>query len=266
MDRAKELIQLARLSGADYVKFQKRNPHESVPEDMKHEPHPNARFAYGETYLEHRLALELDLQQHQELKIFCEEAGIGYASSVWDIPSAREIASLSPDYIKIPSACNMDEPLITALATEYSGDIHISTGMILPGEKLELFALIVALDIQDRTVIYHCTSEYPCPFERLCLLELERLRKSPIKAAGFSNHGYGIAADIVAYMLGSSWIERHFVDDRTFPHTDAAASLEPDGLRRLCRDLKAVRKTLKYKDVISDEELKQRKKLRGTDD
>ncbi|MHA2279381.1 MAG: N-acetylneuraminate synthase family protein [Promethearchaeota archaeon] len=266
MDRAKELVQLARLSGADYVKFQKRNPDESVPEGMKDEPHPNARFAYGDTYLEHRLALELNIEQHRELKTHCEGIGIDYASSVWDITSARQIISLSPDYVKVPSACNMDEPLLTMLANEYEGDIHISTGMIMLGEKIELCALIVSLGIQDRTVLYHCTSEYPCPFEHLYLLELEQLQDYPIKAVGFSNHGYGIAADIVAYMLGAAWIERHFVDDRTFPHTDASASLEPDGLRRLCRDLKAIRKTLKYKETISEEELKQRKKLRVHDD
>ncbi len=63
-------------------------------------------------------------------------------------------------------------------------------------------------------------------------------------------------------MLGAEWIERHFVDDRTFRHTDASASLEPDGMRRLCRDLRAIRPSLMLKRSLSEEEKEQRKKLR----
>ena len=266
VDRAKDLIRLAVTCGADYVKFQKRNPKVSVPKHLQDEPHPNSRFAYGETYLEHRLALELDVEQHRHLKGCCEGMGIGYASSVWDIDSARDIIGLVPDFIKIPSPCNMDFELLKVVASEFGGDIHISTGMITIGEKLELFEQIANLGVGSRTVLYHCTSEYPCPFDHLYLLEIEKLLESPAKMIGFSNHGYGIAADIVSYMLGARWIERHFVDDRTFPHTDASASLEPDGLRRLCRDLKVIRKALKTKDVLSQEELEQRQKLRVNDD
>ncbi len=264
MARAKSLIRLARLAGADYVKLQKRNPIESVPKEWHDRPHPNKIFAYGETYLEHRLALELDIDQHKELKEFCELAGIGYACSVWDLTSAREIIGLSPDFIKIPSAFNSNFVLIQKILDEFNGDIHISLGMSTEEERegLDEF-LSLPFTLRNRIVIYHCTSEYPCPFEHLYLLEIENLKDFPAKSLGFSNHGYGIAADIVAYTLGVTWIERHFIDDRTFRHTDASASLEPDGLRRLCRDLKAISSSLAYKGGLSDEELEQREKLRG---
>lgn len=267
VSRAEELIKLAALAGADYIKFQKRHPPSSVPLKLQNQPHPNERFAYGSTYLEHRMALELDIAEHKRLKAFCESVDIGYSCSVWDVISAREIIGLQPDYIKVPSACNMDTELLSVLSEEYDGDIHISTGMIVFGEKVDLYHLLSELEIANRTVIYHCTSEYPCPFEHLYLLEIPSMKEHlPVKSVGFSNHGYGIAADIVAYTLGVGWIERHFIDDRTFRHTDAAASLEPDGLRRLCRDLKAVRKALALKGSnITEEELEQRKKLR-TDD
>lgn len=262
MDRAKSLILLAALSGVDYVKFQKRNPHESVPDHMKNQPHPNSRFSYGSTYLEHRLALELSVGQHAELKEYCESKGVKYSSSVWDLTSAKEIISLGPDYIKIPSACNMKWEIISLLALEFSGNIHISTGMLSIAERSELYTHIIELGIQKRVVIYHCTSEYPCPFEHLYLREIEKLMWAPACEVGFSNHGFGIASDIVAYMLGATWIERHFIDDRTFPHTDAIASLEPSGLAKLVRDMKAIRKTLAYKEGLSPEELKQKEKLR----
>lgn len=267
LERAKNLTRLAALCGADYVKLQKRNPMESVPKRMRNEPHPNQRFAYGDTYLEHRKALELNIEDHAKMKEYCDSIKIGYATSVWDVTSAREIISLNPDFIKIPSPCNMNQNLLEVLATEYQGDIHISTGMIMAGEKADLYVMLSEMGLENRVVIYHCTSEYPCPFEHLYLLEIERLKRTPTKMVGFSDHGYGIAADIVAYTLGAQWIERHFIDDRTFRHTDASASLEPDGLRRLCRDLKAVYKALKSKGTeITREELEQRTKLRTDDD
>lgn len=267
LERAKLLIRLAALCGADYVKFQKRNPEDSVPEHLKDQPHPNLIFSYGDTYLEHRIKLELGVDEHAELKKYCGSIGIGYATSVWDIVSAEEIIELNPDFIKIPSACNTNRELIELLATSYQGGIHISTGMISKGEKIDLYTLLSELKIEDRTVIYHCTSEYPCPFEHLYLLEIEHLKLTPGKTVGFSNHGFGIAADIVSYTLGAQWIERHFIDDRTFRHTDASASLEPDGLRRLCRDLKAVYRALQLKGSdITPEEFNQRTKLRTNDD
>jgi N-acetylneuraminate synthase len=80
---------------------------------------------------------------------------------------------------------------------------------------------------------------------------------------GFSNHGYGIASDIAAYTLGAQYFERHFTDDRAMNHTDASGSLEPDGLRRLCRDLKNVKLAMIHKaSTLSDEEAAQKAKLK----
>jgi N-acetylneuraminate synthase len=268
MDRAKELIKLARLAGAHYAKFQKRNPDESTPEHLKNQPHPNEKFAYGKTYLEHRKNLELSLEQHAELKEYCESIGIGYSSSVWDMTSAREIVSLKPDFIKIGSPCNQNQEMIKFLFSEYEGNIHISLGMVTPTERDALLAFLHAERLDySRVVLYNCTSEYPCPFERLYLKEIELLRNRLVPVGmeiGFSNHGYGIAMDLIAYALGATWIERHFVDDRTLRHTDAAVALEPDGLRRVCRDLKAAAKALQYRpSSLSEDELAQRKKLKG---
>lgn len=272
IERAKILIKLAALAGADYVKLQKRNPIECVPPDLRHNPHPNNLFAYGNTYLEHRINLELSIEQHKELKQFCENIGIGYSSSVWDMTSAKEIVSLNPDFIKIGSPTNGNFDVIKFLLCNYSGQVHISTGMSSSDEISSLLHFIACnCDNLNRIVMYHCTSEYPCPFDRLYLLEVSNLREkaaftwnrpSDEVCIGFSNHGYGIASDIAAYILGAEWIERHFIDDRTFRHSDAAASLEPDGMRRLCRDIKAVRLALSYKSAITEEEMNQRKKLR----
>ena len=115
-------------------------------------------------------------------------------------------------------------------------------------------------------VIYNCTSGYPVPFEDICLLELTRLCElyaSRVKAVGFSGHHLGIAVDSAAVALGAEWIERHFTLDRTWKGTDHAASLEPDGVRKLARDCRAVAKALTYKEKeILDIEEVQRNKLK----
>ena len=262
MDRAKELITLAKLANAHYVKFQKRNPPESVPKHLQNKPHPNKIFAYGDTYLEHRMNLELSIEQHAELKKFCEEIGIGYSTSVWDMTSAKEVIELNPDHIKIPSACNTNFNLIDYIINNYAGEIHISSGMMTDKERIKFNKHFEPHS--HRIIYYHCTSSYPCGFEHLHLNEIRNLKSfGKWKAIGFSDHGFGIVASVVGYVLGATCIERHFIDDRTVRHSDSSASLEPDGLRRLCRDLKAVQKALKYREnEMTEEELGQRKKLK----
>lgn len=265
LDRAKKLAKLAKECGAGYLKTQKRNPEECVPIEWLQRPHPNPYFAYGPTYLEHRKKIELTAEQHSELKKYCDEIGIQYASSVWDLTSAAEIIRLNPAFIKVPSACNCNFDLIQFIVDNSGLDIHISTGMIDKPEKSKLFDYIRGQKDTGRFVVYHCTSEYPCEFERLFLGELETMQNELSETNvryGFSNHGKGIAVDILAYGLGAEWIERHFIDDRAIPHSDAGASLEPPGLTKLCRDLKAAHLSYQYKSDITDLEREQRDKLR----
>jgi len=271
MERAKDLCKLARFCDADYVKFQKRNPEESTPKDMWYKPHPNQDFAYGNTYLEHRKNLELTIEQHAELKRFCEDdLRIGYATSVWDMTSTKEVVALNPDFIKIGSPSNQNNDMIQYLFDHYMGGIHISLGMVTKQERQEIIDYAVNSGVDpERLVFYHCTSEYPTPFERIYLNEITHVREiiPEQSAVGFSNHGYGIALDIAAQVLGATWIERHFVDDRSMKHTDAAFSLEPNGLRLISRNSKAIQKAMTDKpDGIlgfSEAELAQRRKLKG---
>jgi sialic acid synthase len=261
MDRAKMLIKLAHDNGADIVKLQKRNPVESVPKEWHNRPHPNSKFAYGDTYLEHRLNLELSPEQHFELKEYCEKIGTIYSTSVWDITSARQIIQLNPVFIKVPSACNLNWDLLDVLYNEYKGEVHISLGMTTPEEKQIIRKNILGY-YEDRTVIYHCTSAYPCPFENLYLEEIKQLTNI-YPEVGFSNHGYGIAADIAALAFGARYFERHFIDDRAFPHTDASPSLEAQGLAKLRRDLLNVYRALSLKpEALDTLEQEQRDKLK----
>jgi len=264
---AKEMIGIAKtFCGVDYVKFQKRNNRELLSPEQYDAPHPNPINSYGRTYGEHREFLEFDVEQHRELMAYCKEVGIGYATSVWDVTSAKEIASLAPDFIKIPSATNLHFELLHYLCTSYRGEIHVSLGMTTRAEQARIIAFFAERGRLSDLVLYACTSGYPVAFEDLYLGEITRLKESygaRVKAVGFSGHHLGIAADIAAQTLGATWIERHFTLDRTWKGTDHAASLEPDGLRRLARDTRAVSRALLRREAdLLAVELPQRNKLK----
>lgn len=265
---AKELIKIAKIFGnADAVKFQKRNNKELLTEEQYAAPHPNASNSYGDTYGEHREYLEFDVDQHRELQEYCNEIGITYSTSVWDTTSAKEITSLNPEFIKIPSACNNNFEMLGWLCDNYSGEIHISTGMTTKNETDVLVNYFTEKGRNKDLVLYNCTSGYPVPFEDVCLLDINLLKQkygNQVKHIGFSGHHLGIAVDVAAYTLGANIIERHYTIDRTWKGTDHAASLEPMGLRKLTRDLQAVYQALTFKsaDILPIEQV-QRDKLKN---
>ena len=129
LEIAKDLINLAKMSGASVAKFQKRDNIKLLSKEQYNSPHPNPNNSYGKTYGEHREFLEFSIDIHKDLKLYCEEVGIDYATSVWDIISASEVISLDPKFIKVPSACNNNEELLKVLRDEYQGEVHISVGM-----------------------------------------------------------------------------------------------------------------------------------------
>jgi sialic acid synthase len=264
---AQEMIRVAAsICGVDVVKFQKRNPRESLTAAQYMAPHPQPANSYGATYGEHREALELDINTHRRLKELCDEWNVIYSSSVWDLTSAREIVSLEPALIKVPSACNTHYAMLEYLCGEFAGELHISLGMTTRKEEGMLIEFLQRRQRLSDTVLYACVSGYPVCFADLSLLEIQRLRQAyaPIvKGIGFSGHHLGIAADIAAMTLGAQYIERHFTLDRTWKGTDHAASLEPDGLRRLVRDIHHVSLALRKKAMdLLPVELPQRAKLK----
>ncbi len=267
MQIAKEMIVVAAtFCHANAVKFQKRCPKELLTKEQYNAPHPNPNNSYGRTYGEHREFLEFNIDQHAQLKEWCEEVGVEYSTSVWDMTSAKEIAGLKPRFIKIPSACNTNYDMLQWLCDNYQGEIQLSLGMTSHEEEEKIVRLFIENGRNKDLILYNCTSGYPVPFEDVCLLEISRLRHQyadKVKAIGFSGHHLGIAVDIAAYTLGASYIERHYTLDRTWKGTDHAASLEPDGVRKLVRNLQAVHTAMTYKkeEILPIEQV-QREKLK----
>ena len=263
---AKQLLRVAAESGVEVAKFQKRNNKELLAKEQYNAPHPNPINSYGDTYGAHREFLEFNVNQHKELKEYAESLGLVYSTSVWDTTSAKEIVTLNPELIKVPSACNNHFEMLKVLRDEYQGEVHISFGMTTKSEEEEIVAFFEQTNQANRLVVYSCTSGYPVPFEDICMLEIVRIKEkfeNRVKVIGFSGHHLGIAVDVAAYTLGATWVERHFTLDRTWKGTDHAASLEPTGLRKLARDLKATHKALSYKqsEILAIEQV-QRDKLK----
>lgn len=267
MEIAHKMIRTAaQYCKVDVVKFQKRCNRELLSPEEYNKPHPNPDNAYGATYGQHREFLEFDIKQHLQLQQWCNEVGVEYSTSVWDLTSAREIVTLQPKQIKVPSACNLNRALLQYLCEHFAGEIHLSLGMTTKTEEEQIVNFFEEYQRNQDLVLYSCTSGYPVPFEDICLLELKRLRERygrRVKGIGFSGHHLGIAVDVAAVALGAEYIERHYTLDRTWKGTDHAASLEPDGVRKLVRDCHAVAKALTFKQSdILDIEKVQREKLK----
>lgn len=274
---ARKMIRtVANFCEADVIKFQKRANRELLTAEEYDRPHPVPENAYGATYGEHREFLEFDVDQHRDLMAECVTNGVLYSTSVWDLTSAKEMAALNPPLLKIPSATNQHFILQGYLCEHFGGEIHVSTGMSTREEIDRIVAFYQERGRAKDLVIYACTSGYPVALEDVCLLEISDLMQKygdVVKGVGFSGHHLGIATDVAAMTIGRlkeregcgsfTHIERHFTLDRAWKGTDHAASLEPDGLRRLCRDIHNVDKalTLKAQEILPVEQV-QRDKLK----
>ena len=202
---ALEMIKASAQCGANIAKFQKRNVIESLRPEIYNGPHPNPVNSYGTTYGQHREFLEFEIDTHYLLKDECVKHQIEYSCTPFDLTSAKQIEKLNPHHVKISSFHNNYPELINYICENYSCDIHISLRMTTKAEMQQLVDIIKSCSREKDTVLYWCTSAYPCSPENLHLLEikslLERFSES-FKAIGFSGHHDGIAMDIVAFNTG----------------------------------------------------------------
>lgn len=151
---------------ADVVKFQKRCNRELLTFEEYNTPHPHPENSYGKTYGEHREFLEFTLEQHRQLQEWCNGFGIEYSTSVWDITSAKEICTLQPNLIKVPSACNLNKNLLAYLSDHFGGEIHLSFGMTTYEEEEQIIRFL-NLKVVTRIWLFMIV-----PLAILCLLKM----------------------------------------------------------------------------------------------
>lgn len=234
---AKELIKTAKECGVSAVKSQKRDIKTLLSKEEYDRPY-NSPHSYGETYGKHREALELSSNDWIELFSYSRKIGIDFFASPWDIPSARLLNDLECPIFKIASAMVTNYKLLEEIAT-YNKKIILSTGM----STIEDIDKAVEILKDKNLIILQCTSAYPTEAEDVNLNVMKLLLERYKCDVGLSGHHRGIAIDIAAVAMGAKVIERHFTLDRSGKGSDHAASLEPTGLCKLVRDIRAVEKS-----------------------
>jgi N-acetylneuraminate synthase len=257
LEIAKQLIDEAVAAGCSAVKFQKRTPELCVPPDQRNieRDTPWGRM----TYLEYRYKVEFNEAEYAEIDRYCCAKGIDWFASCWDEEAVDFIEQFNPPLYKAASASLTDLPLLGKMKGT-GKPLMISTGMSTMSEIDHAVEQLGGGNL----LIAHSTSAYPCPLHELNLRMLHTLRLwFPGIPVGYSGHETGLATTVAAVALGACFVERHFTLDRAMWGSDQAASVEPTGMARLVKDIRAVEEALGngIKQVY-ESELAPRKKLR----
>jgi len=236
IDIAKKLINVASGAGCDAVKFQKRtiNVVYSAEELAKPRESP-----FGNTNGDLKRGLEFELEEYQEIDRYCREVKIDWFASCWDEASVDFIAQFHVPCFKVASASLTDDHLLRH-TRKAAMPILLSTGM---STLKEVDHAVEILGKQD-LVLLHACSTYPAYYEELNLHVIGVLRDRYGVPVGYSGHETGLASSVAAAVLGSCVMERHITLDRSMWGSDHAASLEPNGITRLVRDIRLIEKSM----------------------
>jgi N-acetylneuraminate synthase len=237
LELAKRLISLAVAAGCDAVKFQKRTPELCVPAAQ--------RAVMRETpwgyisYMDYREKVEFGQAEYEQIDDYCQKSGIIWFASCWDNPSVDFIQKFNVPCYKIASATMNNETLLRH--TRDTGKaILLSTGM----STLEDVDRAVAILGKEDLALLHAVSTYPAEYGELNLRAILTLKQHFNLPVGYSGHETGIASTVAAVAMGACVVERHITLDRAMWGSDQAASLEPNGITRVVRDIRLVEKSM----------------------
>ena len=223
------------------MKLQKRDNRSLYTSDCSTSPYENEN-SYGATYGEHRECLEFGKAEYEDLIAYAKEIGVTFFSTAFDIPSADFLAELDMPLYKIASADIINTPLLKHVA-KAGKPMILSTGGATLDDVKRGYSTVA--EINPQVALLQCTAGYPAAWEELDLRVISTYRDLfPDSVVGLSSHDNGIAMAVAAYVLGGRIVEKHFTLNRALKGTDHRFSLEPQGLRKLVRDLKRTRVAL----------------------
>jgi N-acetylneuraminate synthase len=256
LETAKRLIDGAVLAGCDAVKFQKRTPELCVPLEQRN---LMRETPWGMmTYMQYRERVEFGFKEYQEIDVYCRQRGITWFVSAWDEKSVDFMEAFNPVCYKVASATITDTKLLRRIRAA-GHPVILSTGM---STMEQIRAAVAELD-QERLIITHATSTYPCKAEELNLNVIATLKGEFGVPVGYSGHEVGLQTTYAAVVLGACFVERHITLDRAMWGSDQAASVEPSGFSRLVRDIRIIEKALgDGKKHVFESEIPVMKKLR----
>ncbi len=257
LNNAFALIDAAAEAGCDAVKFQKRTPEICTPRDQwdVERDTPWGRM----TYIDYRHRVEFGEDDYRAIGEHCAKRGIDWFASPWDVESIAFLEKFDVPAHKVASASLTDDELLRALRAT-GRTVILSTGMSTPKQIRHAVEVLGSENI----VLCHATSTYPAKAEELNLRVINTLREEfPNVPIGYSGHETGLQTTLAAVALGAVFVERHITLDRAMWGSDQAASVEPQGLQRLVRDIRTIEESLGdgVKQVY-DSELAPMRKLR----
>ena len=233
---ARKLIDVASFAGCEAVKFQKRTI------DVVYTPEELAKpreTPFGETNGDLKRGLEFGQTEYWQIDEYCRNKPIAWTASCWDEASVDFIDQFDPPFYKIASASLTDANLLRHTRAK-GKPIVLSTGM----STLDQIDHAVEVLGKENLVLLHCCSTYPAPYAELNLRAIPTLRERYGVPIGYSGHETGIASSVAAAALGACVVERHVTLDRAMWGSDHAASLEPNGIMRVVRDIRLVEEAL----------------------
>jgi len=242
--RAVDMIHAAKEAGADYVKFQT-----AVPELVISSVAPKAEYqkettGNSESQLEMCRKIHLRLDDYLPLSRLCQETGIGFMSTPFDLVSIDCLAPLGMDYWKIPSGEITNLPYLRKIASK-GGKVILSTGMSELHEIEEAMSILENGGIPRRNIsLLHCNTQYPTPMRDVNLLAMNQLRSLNPGMVGYSDHTVGIEVPVAAVAIGARIIEKHFTLDKSLPGPDHRASLDPDELTAMVKAIRNIETAL----------------------
>lgn len=244
MEIAKEMVEVAANSGADYVKFQTFNSEDLMIKGATKADYQKKSSFDEESQYSMIKKLELDYHNHFDLKEHCNLNNIKFLSTPFDISSIDLLQRLDLDFYKIPSGEITNLPYLRYISLK-GKPIIMSTGMASLEEIKN--ALNVFEDnglTKDNIYVLHCNTEYPTPFEDVNLFAMVTIKDELNVKIGYSDHTSGIEVSLAAVAMGASIIEKHFTLDRSLPGPDHAASLEPDELANMVKSIRNIEESL----------------------
>ncbi len=228
---AKKLVDKAVEAGADIVKFQTCKAENVISRYADKAEYQKATTGEADTQLDMVRKLMLTYEEYGKLKEYCDEKGIGFLSTAFDLPSVDYLHSIGMKLWKIPSGEITNLPLLIKIA-ELHEPIIMSTGMSELYEVDNAVRVLKKHGASDITLL-HCTTEYPAPYEDVNLKAMETMKYTFDLPIGYSDHTKGLEIPVAAVARGASVIEKHFTLDRNMEGPDHKASIEPDELKQM---------------------------------
>ena len=231
IELAKRLIDKAAEAGADAVKFQSFKAENLVTKTAKKAEYQETATGVAENQFQMIKKLELDYEKHGELINYCQEKGIMFLSSPFDLESIDLLHKLELEIFKIPSGEITNLPYLRKIG-KLKKKVILSTGMSTLGDIEQALEILRENGTDDITVL-HCNTEYPTPMKDVNLNAMNTIRDAFKVEVGYSDHTLGIEIPIAAVALGATIIEKHLTLDKTMEGPDHRASLEPDELKAM---------------------------------